>query len=75
METNSVCTHVYNSQKYAGATRAKREGYVSPGTFQCYRDGQNVLAEFSRARGLRIHAGRNKRLRALTERITGKVAA
>jgi hypothetical protein len=60
---------------YAYATREKRNGYVTPATYRTYMEGQEIISAFGKARGLRTHAGRNKRIAALTEKLVGRIAA
>ncbi len=59
---------------YAHVTREKRSGYIGPASFQRYLDGQNILASFGKARSLRTHGGRNKRIAALIASLTGSVS-
>ena len=61
--------------RYGYATKEKRAGYVLPATFMVYREGQDVISDFVKARGLRSHAGRNKRIAALTATLTGRTLA
>lgn len=61
--------------RYGYATQEKRAGYVSPATYRTYMEGQDALAAFGKSRGLRSHAGRNKRITALTAQLAGRIAA
>lgn len=61
--------------KYSYATREKRAGYVSAQTYAVYMRGQTVMSAFSKARAMRTHGGRNKRITALVTEIVDRRAA
>lgn len=59
--------------RYGDVTRRKRAGeWIN--NFQHYQDGQNVRVSLSKARALRTHAGRNKRLHQILTALTGAPA-